>query len=54
MAPLIDAERWCQQVVARSLVTQRVVDCHRPAVSIALLAATACVKTTRSSATNAG
>ncbi len=34
MAPLIEAERWCQQVVARSLVTQRVVDCHRPAVSI--------------------
>ncbi len=34
MAPLIDAERWCEQVVARSLVTQRAVDCHRPAVSI--------------------
>ncbi len=34
MAPLIEAERWCEQVVARSLVTARVVDCHRPAVSI--------------------
>ncbi|MGE5205670.1 MAG: hypothetical protein ACM3PW_08640 [Chlamydiota bacterium] len=33
MAPLIEAERWCEQVVARSLVTQRVVDCHRPAVA---------------------
>ena len=34
MAPLIEAERWCEQVVARSLVTQRVVNCQRPAVSI--------------------
>jgi hypothetical protein len=34
MAPLIEAERWCEQVVARSLVTARAVDCHRPAVSI--------------------
>ncbi len=34
MAPLIEAERWCEQVVARSLVTQRVVSCQRPAVSI--------------------
>ncbi len=34
MAPLIEAERWCEQVVARSLVTQRVVDCHRPAISV--------------------
>jgi len=34
MAPLIEAERWCEQVVARSMVTQRVVSCQRPAVSI--------------------
>lgn len=34
MAPLIESERWCEQVVARSLVTQRVVSCQRPAVSI--------------------
>lgn len=34
MAPLVEAERWCEQVVARSLVTARVVDCHRPAVFI--------------------
>lgn len=34
MAPLIEAERWCEQVVARSLVTERVVDCHRPAISL--------------------
>jgi predicted RNA-binding Zn-ribbon protein involved in translation (DUF1610 family) len=34
MAPLIEAERWCEQVVGRSLVTQRIVDCHRPAVAV--------------------
>ena len=34
MAPLIEAERWCEQVVARSLVTARIVDCRRPAVSL--------------------
>ena len=34
MAALIEAERWCEQVVARSLVTERVVNCHRPAISI--------------------
>ncbi|HLK34059.1 MAG TPA: hypothetical protein VKT29_13275 [Terriglobales bacterium] len=34
MPALIEAERWCEQVVARSLVTQRVVDCHRPAISV--------------------
>ena len=34
MAPLIEAERWCEQAVARSLVTERVVNCRRPAISI--------------------
>ena len=37
MAPLIEAERWCEQVIARSLVTARIVDCRRPAVSMCVV-----------------